>query len=88
MNWLKQGVVFVQVKHFSKYGLLDDSDDEAEMLASDPKKLKLLEEGDSLATTLITNQKQAVKQTKALDEKTANVVRKISIRIILKQFKS
>ncbi len=33
-----------QVKHFSKYGLVDDSDEENDQVEKDPKKLKLLQE--------------------------------------------
>ena len=33
-----------QVKHFSKYGLVDDSDEENDRVETDPEKLKKLQE--------------------------------------------
>ena len=37
-------MIILQVKHFSKYGLVDDSDDEGDDPAlTDPAKLKLLQ---------------------------------------------
>ena len=40
------------MRHFSKYGLVDDSDDEGEAIEKDPKKLKLIQDKSQQQLTI------------------------------------